>query len=243
MFPKLPLGFIAFALLVFVLPAAAGTTTILDCNFDAETLDALAGTGGAEAGQLYSLGGAPALVRSAPFGTSSLEIGDDSSITAEAVRFQFLNNWEIDRGVLTISLNLWFHEFEDYNLYIREAQNSAVSFLTVLFTSSGSVRYRDLNSNTTTVGSYTLGEALPLVLAYDLDQMTYDFSLGGAALLTDESLGSFPQGIGAVLIGAAFDADTDGLVSVDDMLVTATELPSPVESATWSEVKAAWRDE
>lgn len=245
MSPFATLGLSAFALLVSALPASAGgATTILDCNFDAETLDALAGMGGAAAGQLYSLGGTPAYIRSTPFATPSLEISDDSSVTAETVRFQFLNDWEIDSGVLTISMNLWFHEFEQYVAYVREANTSGTSFLNLGFTATGNVRYGDLDSpGSTVVGTYTTGESLALVITFDLDTATYDVTLGGSAILTDESLGSVPRGIGAILLGTDFDSNMAGLYSVDDVVVTATELPSPVESTRWSDVKAAWRGE
>ncbi len=234
----------ALLLLAFAATATAGTTTILDADFDAEPLDALIGIGGAVAGQPVSLGGAPAFVRSAPMGTPSLEIGDDSSVTSESVRFEFLNGWGISSGVLTLSMNLWFHTADDYQIYIREAGTSSVGFLNLRFDQSGVVGYGDLDSGgSTTVGSYTTGSSLPLVLTFDLGSGTYDVTLDGAALLTAESMGTFTEGIGSILIGASFDADLDGLLSVDDVLVTATETPSPVDPSSWTGIKAIWRTE
>lgn len=240
--PAVLLVCMATLLPVTPIPAHAGVTTALECHFDGEPLDAEIGTGGAAVGEPWTLGGAPAIVRSAPFATPSLEIGDDSSTTSEQVRFRFLNDWEFTTGVVEISMVLYFHSLDGYVLYIRESLFSSTSFLNLRFDGGGGVGYGDLDSGgSTQIGTYTAGVALPLTITFDLDAGTYDVDLNGVLIRDNESMGTFTLGVGAILIGADFDADFNGLVSVDDIVVTATQTPSPVEATSWGDVKAVWR--
>lgn len=234
----------AFLALCLCTPALAGTTTLLDCDFDSEPLDTEIGTGGAAAGQPVSAQ-APAFVRSTPFATPGLEIGDDSAITAQPVRFEFLNGWSLSTGTITFSMNLWFDTPGQYtNLYIREHQWSAQSFMNLRFGGTGDVAYGYAGSGGyTTKGTFQFNAVQPLTITFDLDAETVSASLDGAAILTDSPFGFDPIGIGAILFSMDADADSAGTVSVDDLLVTSTNDPSPVDTASWGAIKAEWRSE
>ena len=221
--------------------AAAGVTTVLDCSFDAEPIDQVIGTGGAAAGEPISLDGMPALVRATPFATPSLAIVDSLDTFGANVRFGFLNDWEISHGVLDVSMTLYFHELDNYSVGLREQGSATVSFLDVRFYGSGAVGYADLDTGFALIGTYAADTPLALHITLDLDAQTYDVSLGGVLLLDDESLGSSPRGIGTVYTGVLNDGGSVGSYSVDDLLVTATELPNAIEPTSWGELKAAWR--
>lgn len=232
----------AVAALALAAPAAAGTTTILDCTFDAEPLDQVIGTGGAAAGQPIDLDGMAATVRAAPLATPSLELLDAQGLYGPNVRFAFLGDVEVTSGVLEITMTLQFHTLEHYTVRLREAGSTGVSFVDILFQGTGTIRCSDLDTPTNPiVGSYTAGVPATLRITVDLDARTYDLAYDGALLLDDESLGSSPRGIGQVLVGVANDSGDEGSYSVDDLRVTATEVPSPVEPASWGALKAAWR--
>lgn len=238
---SLPLA-AAAAALALAAPAGAGTTTVLGCTFDAEPVDEVIGTGGAAFGQPIDLSGMAATVRATPFATPSLELLDDQGNVGSNVRFAFLDDVEITSGVLDVRMRLQFHMLEFYSVRLREAGSSAVSFLDILFTNSGSIRCSDLDTpSNPIVGSYTAGTPANLRITVDLDAGTYDLSYDSVLLLDDESLGSSPRGIGTLLIGVSNDAGDEGSYAVDDILVTATEVPNPVEPATWAGLKAAWR--
>ena len=240
--PRLAPGALLLALLLST-PVIAGTTVLLDCDFDSEPLDTEIATGGAAVGQPYSAT-APAFVRSTPFATPSLEIGDDAT-SAQSVRFEFLNNWSLSAGVLTLSMNLWFHTPGQYtNLYIREHQWSAQSFLNLRFNGTGGVQRSYAGSGGyTTVGSFQFNMAQPLTIAFDLDAETASATLDGTPLFTDQPFGYDPIGIGAILLGMDSDVDSLGTVSIDDLVVTSTADPSPVDAASWGRIKADWRSE
>jgi hypothetical protein len=239
--PRLAPG--ALLALLLSTPALAGTTVLLDCDFDSEPLDTEIGIGGAAVGQPYS-STAPAFVRDTPFATPSLEIGDDSPNSAQSVRFEFLNGWSLSTGVLTFSMNLWFDTPGQYtNLYIREHMWAAQSFMNLRFNGSGGVQYSYAGSGgAPTVGTFLFHAVQPLTIVFDLDAETVSATLDGTPLLTDEPFGGVPLGIGSLLLGMDADVDSLGTVSIDDLLVTSTNDPNPVDAASWGRIKAGWRD-
>lgn len=236
-------GVVAVLLLVTSAPVAtAGTTVVLDCDFDDKTVDAVIGTGGAAAGEPVDRDGMAATVRAAPLPTPCLEILDAQGSYGPHLRFGLLGDAEITQGTLDISATLQFATVENYDFTLREQGGAAVSFLDILFRSNGTVRCGDFDTPTNPiVGSYTAGTPLALHVVVHLDTWTYDFSLGGVALVTGESMGSPSRGIGTVLVGVANDPGDAGSYFLDDLVVTATDVPSPVTPTTWAGVKAAWR--
>lgn len=223
-------------------PAAAGVETLLSCDFDAEPLDQLVATGGAVVGQPTSLGGVPAYVRATPMATPSLELTDDWGPNARAVAFDFLNDAEITSGVVEVSMNLSFASLGNYDIGVRRHGDFATSFLTLHFQEAGVIRYSD---NDTVpfdiVGNYVAASVYALHVVFDLDQHTYDVRLNGTPLIGNGSWSPTTDGIGRVYAGLAHDADASGTYSVDDILVTATEVPTAVEVTSWTSVKSLYR--
>lgn len=213
----------ALLLFVFGLCTAAGVSgqVVLDANFDGKTVDQPIGTGGAALGEPTDVStGITAIVRSAPLGSNSLEITDASSFSAGAVAFDFLELAEVTGGVVRITCVLWFDQLDQFELGVRESQGFTQRFVTLSFVDNGLVLYRDGDSTAyVPVGNYITGQALSLLLEYDLDAGTYDVELDGTPLLDDEVYGVAARGIGRVFIGTGADADLVGTVYVDDLRV------------------------
>ena len=115
------------------------------------------------------------------------------------------------------------------------------NFAQIRFQADGNVGYLDEDSpSLTTVGSYATGQAIPIQLTFRLDSGTYDVTLGGTPILTDESHGVTDRGIGAFVFSSFVDPDLNGQFSVDDVLVTATDVPTPVVAGSWGKVKGAY---
>jgi hypothetical protein len=76
---------------------------------------------------------------------------------------------------------------------------------------------------------------------FDLDQHTYDVRLNGTPLIGNGSWAPTTDGIGRIYTGLAHDVDASGTYSVDDILVTATEVPTAVEVTSWTSVKSLYR--
>lgn len=222
-----------------VAAARGDATTILDCNFDSKPVDQVIDIGGPSLGEPISLGELPATVRATPFPTPCLEMTEDWGFGARHVRFEFLDGVAIATGVLDVSLDLQFAGLNGFTAYLRERGSSSVSFLNLTFSSDGAIMVGDLNSSgARPVGTYQTGVALPVRITCDLGALTWDLSVNGTLLVDDESLGPIPEGIGAFLIGLDHDADSEGTFFMDNLKVTATEVPQPVQSESWGGVKA-----
>ncbi|GJM45328.1 MAG: hypothetical protein DHS20C21_21700 [Gemmatimonadota bacterium] len=216
--------------------------TLLDCDFNSETVDAPLPTGGPAAGQPISLGGVDAFVRSTPFGSPSVELQDTWGSGARHVSFTFLNGWAPSTGTMSISADLWFEDADNYSFNLREADAASVSFLSLLFQFNGNIRYGDLDSpGNTLIGTYTTGVPQSLLIDVDLDTATYDLTLNSTALLSGESMGVLPEGIGRIYVGLSHDADSSGTFYLDNLDVSASEVPSPVDASTWGRVKDLFR--
>lgn len=68
---------------------------------------------------------------------------------------------------------------------------------------------------------------------------TFDVVMGGVLLL-DARPFAVERGVGSVLFGTLSDPDFDGMMWVDDILVEADAVPTPVESASWGRIKTLW---
>ncbi|MEZ5063790.1 MAG: hypothetical protein R3B81_03600 [bacterium] len=221
--------------------ASAGTETILSCDFDAEPIDQIIGTGGAIVGQPTAIA-FDAYVRSAPFATPSLEMADTWGTGARAVTFEFLNDWEITTGVVDIAMDLEFQSMDNYQISVREFNGASQSFATLRFTLTGGVSHTDADGGAGIITTYSAGTATHLELSFDMDARTCDVLLDGTPVLSDETFGIADRGVGSVLVGLSHDADSTGVFSVDNLVVTATETPSPVDPASWAGTKASYRD-
>ena len=229
--------------LLGALPASAGVDTVLDADFDAKAVNSPIGTGGPEVDEpIYAGGGVCAYVRSTPFATPSLEIRDASSLFGDSVRFQFLNGYELAAGTVVLSATLWFDSRDNYAVWAYSPNTGPMRRYTELrFQADGSILYLDEDTTTATqVGTYSAGQSYALVVTQRLDTGDYDVTLGGTPLLTGESHGVTDEGLGAFGFSAWADADTNGQMSVDDVLVTTTDLPTPVTPTSWAAIKGAY---
>jgi len=200
--------------------ASSSSVDLLQANFTDKTIDASIGIGGAVVGEPVSVSPAiTAIVRSAPFVTPSLEIGDNSSATAGSAIFEFIGGQEITTGLVLIRADLVFQEFEEYGIGVREQGGAAKTFVDVIANSTGDISYLDASGPGSIVGSYQLGVSLELRLAFDMDAGTYRMWLDGGLVVTDAAHGINNRGVGSMLFGTLFDSDTDGMFSVDNISV------------------------
>jgi hypothetical protein len=224
-------------------PAHADTPqTILSANFDGEPLDQTIGTGGAAVGEPVYVGAVGGAVRAAPFATPSVEIDDELDLSGDSMRFDFLNDVEIVSGTVTLSANLWFEELGNYSVLLEPVGSASRTFTWILFQDDGTIAYFDYDTpSPVTIGAYAAGASFPLVITQYLDSGTYDVTWNGTPLLQGETHGITDRGLGSIIFGSSPDPDTAGVYYVDDVLVTATVVPSPVEPQGWGSLKAKYR--
>lgn len=241
-----PLPFVVALLFpALALPSGAdrGAEIILEANFDDKTVNEPIGLGGAIVGEPVSVNSTvSATVKDWPLDTPNLKINDVDLFDPGYVRFEFLNQYVITHGTLVISANVWFQAYEEYVFRVRELRARSKKFLDLTFGSTGTMRYSDENSPVITpIAYYEVGRLIPLVITFDLDAGTYDVEWDGQLVLDDEPHGVDVYGIGALLFGMLADEDNDGEFNLDDLVVTATEVPTPVAPRSWAGTKAAYR--
>lgn len=227
-------------------PSRAAATslrdTVLSCDFDEKPLNQVIGTGGPSVNEPVDLDGIAATVRAAPLATRCLEIADTWGSGFRAVRFEFLDGVEVTSGVFEVSMTLQFEVRDFYHISLRPQETSTPRALYLLFTGPGNIYFLDLDtSSSATIGSYSTGVDYELRITMDLDARTYDVQLGSELLLHDEGLGDSPVAIGSLWMEIANDPDSEGTMYVDDVVVSATAVPTAMEPTTWSALKARWR--
>lgn len=231
---------LASLLLTAALAAPAAAAVLLSADFEGLPLDADVPTGGAAAGQPYNVIQTQAVVRDAPLSGRCLELQDILDYGTGTVYFDFLNGVEVTSGTVEIAVDLWFHVLQGYEVYVRESHGAASAFASIGFTGGGSVRCTDAAGNAGVIGAYEAGRLHRLRLVFDQDLGTYDVLLDDVLLLDDRAHGITADGVGGVAFATSHDVDLDGTLSIDDLVVTA-DGTAPAESASFSEVKRAWR--
>jgi hypothetical protein len=208
------------ALITVTSSSAARAVVYLNANFDNKTVDDPIGTGGPDVGEPIEydpfIG---AVVRGIPMPTPCLQLTDESGTSAGAVRFEFVDGTEITSGSVGITVNLWFEEYENYFLYVREQGTSMDIFTNLNFSQTGEIFCNDENGDVGVIGTYQTGEHLRVRLAYNMDVGIYSIWLNETLVLGGEDHGVVGRGVGAVLLGCTYDGDLDGVMNVDDLFV------------------------
>ena len=233
-------------LLCCLLPASPlfAQTIVLDANFDSHTVDAPVGEGGATAGEPVSADASLLpTIRSTPFPTPSLELQDTVDFGARFVQFTFAPEIEYASGIVTMQMDLWFKEMDDYLVYVRRVSSSAEQFLNVRFDASGFCVVSDEGGTVLShANSYTVDQPVSLQVIFDMDAGTYDLSLDGALLVDDQPHDvDASLGVGSIYVGMNHDADLDGLLYLDNLLVTAT-VPTAVSRISIGELKSLFAE-
>jgi len=154
------------------------------------------------------------------------------------VRFEFIGAAEVTEGMVEISAQLWFAEFEGYYFYVRQQGGASASFNTIYFHGDGDIGSNDAAGSLGTIGQYETGRAIELRAIHDLDAGTYDIWWDGVQVVEDRAHGIAAHGVGGVYFGIDHDADLDGVMYLDDLLVVSD--PVTAETQTWSDVKVSW---
>lgn len=240
MSPRSPVT-LAFLLLLGTEPglagaafAACGDPVVLTADFDDKAVDQPIGTGGAAVGEPVSVNSTlTAYVRDAPFATPALELQDASTVSAGAVRFEFLDGLEVSNGHLSIEATLQFNEINSFHMGLREQGTASRSFANLTFSIFGTISYSDANTGSYTLSTYAPGTPYRVRFDCDLNAGTNDVWLNDVLVLENEPHGITDRGIGSITFGLGFDPDLTGTMYVDDIHV---EIWSPVSALSLDDV-------
>ncbi|MBD3162824.1 MAG: T9SS type A sorting domain-containing protein [Candidatus Eisenbacteria bacterium] len=215
-----PLSLVAAFVLCFCLPLAANAVVYLEANFDIKLVGEPIGTGGAEIGEPVDVSSTVvARIQGDPMPTPFLMIQDDDDYYAGSARFEFLDGEELTTGSVVVTANLWFPEYENTFLYVREQGTAARAFTTLQFSENGSVYCSDANGSLGAVAEYETNRHILIVMIYNMDAGFYTIRWDGETVVSTREHGVSDRGVGALLFGCSNDADYDGALYVDDLFV------------------------
>lgn len=205
---------------------------ILDANFDDKPLGQSIGAGGAALGEPDDVGGdriSTEVVNALSDRALRLERRVTESTAAASVRFQFLDNQEVNSGRLRISTVFEPGQLGNFAFRTREAGGSATRWIDLEFDSNGNLRRQVRNEAAAIIGSYAAATPMLLSLEADFDHAPgegfYEIRVNGALL----DSGPFPivaRGVGRILFSfLSGDANFGRFFTVDDV---RAEVPSPI---------------
>lgn len=231
---------IPILILSLAVAAQVAAASVLSADLEGMTVGQPVGTGGAALGEPVDNYNCVSTIRDAPFPTICLELDDETDFGTGGVTFEFLDSVEPHDGVLEISVQLWFAEMDDYYVYVREQGGASDSFNTLYFHDDGDITANDEAGVLGNIGTFETGRAMELRITHFLELGTYDLWWDGERVVEQRAHGVSEGGIGGVLMGIDHDTDLDGLLYVDDLLVTHGPM-APNETDSWGGVKSTWR--
>jgi hypothetical protein len=170
----------------------------------------------------------------------SLEIHDDDNYYAGYVDFNFLADAEVYSGFVSIATDIWIVSTENFNLGIRESGSAACFFLDLEFRDDGKSRARDSSGIVEIDSSYPTGRVIPIEIIFNMDAGTYDLHYDGTLALEDRPHGEISScGVGSVYFGTLDDADYDGTLYVDNIMVVTYLFKDGFEAGALSEWSSA----
>lgn len=229
------LGTVAVALVA----APASADVVLDCDFDMHQLSVPIGEGGAAAGEPSDVGETGAIVAISPGLSNAVKVTDSWTDAEGVVQFEFLNNVEVSAGDVTVRADIAFSNLDDFIFSVREQGGRAANFGDIVFTQDGNIHYGDSNTPATWCRFYETNEVYSIEYVFDLDAGTYSLTINSAAVVTDEPHGISAQGIGGLYYGVVNDADTVGMVYIDNIYVETSESVATTPT-TWSTIKSLY---
>lgn len=225
---------------VLLLAGPAAADPLLSATFEGLPVDQPVPLGGAALGQPIEVSYCTAIVRDGPLNGLCLEIADDDDFMAGIVEFEFLDAAEASEGLLAVECTLRFDSLDDYVVSLQEQGSAALDFTTVYFFAAGYFAIFDQAGYTAIGADYEAGTDNTLRILHDLDAGTYGVWWNDAPVIQDRAHGIVGRGIGSVSVGPSHDQNLTGTLWLDDLTV-APDVATSADTATWSEIKRAWR--
>jgi len=228
-------------LTLIISTSAVMADTILLANFNNKPLNQPIGTGGAAAGEPTTV--APvidAIVRASPGGGRMLEMFMEQLPSTQAVRFQFLENQEVQSGELLIKARIRLaaeDEFSNIGILLREANGSSQSFMNMnLFSLNRRLQIQRPGVPVTSfLNVLNLSDANDLTILYDLDDMHISVCLNGSLLVAElPTLFESTRGIGGLLVSMV-GTSGDTLVNLEELLVQRGPFDDPIQQTLFSD--------
>ncbi len=200
---------------------------VLDANFDDKTVGQPIGTGGAQVGEPTAITtGLQTEVVENGVGNRGLRLRNAGAGTAQSVRFQFLDNLEVDSGVIAFDFDVRFAIRDFYQFLVRERNTSSSNFASLRFFNDGTLALTDADGGVSLPPiSYNAGQLYRLRFIFDTDADTYSVLLDNTELVVDRAHTVSSRDVGAIAIGVLGNATAAAELTIDALQVGAEDAP------------------
>ena len=229
--PRLLLTALIFTPLL-ACPAIAGVpvgnVTQLQVDFDDRIPGEALGAGGPMVGEPTDLSALDGAIVQASPGDNVLRVSNNTGSTSgRSLRWEFLDDAEITTGKVRIEFSFTPSALDRYSFGVRENGGSTRTFLTVNFSTSGTLSASDAAGVfPLTNASYGAGIEMAVVIEFDMDAGTSQMTINGLPLYSGRSHGIVDRGVGRVLTGYS-SSHSATTFDLDDFIVQAEE-PLPL---------------
>ncbi|MEP6880885.1 MAG: hypothetical protein ABI866_02775 [Dokdonella sp.] len=218
----------------------------LNAGFEDKTAGLPIGLGGAALNEPFSKSvSTDAIVVQATPGVNILDVSSTNTSTAQALRWQLLDNLEVRSGLFIMDFDMLMTTRDRYRVGLRERTSSSQSFLNFSFKANGTMAVDDANGTVFLSGvTYDIGHVYQYRIVFDLGAGTYDIFRDGIPLIRERVHGITARGIGAILYGIDNGADISAHLQFDSLRVyvsAGTSIPSDIEFL--QEVTSAFEDQ
>lgn len=200
---------------------------VLDADFDDKTLAGPIDTGGAEVGEPATISdGLLTEIIDPTLSNPILQLQNTTAGLARAMRWQFLDDIEIDSGLVAFDVDLEFAVRDNYQVLIRESGSSGSNFATLRFFTAGNITLADSNAVAASLPalSYNAGQLYRLRMIYNIDAGTYSVLLDNTELVVDRAHGvSNGRGVGSIIFAFQSNASAAAEFSIDALQVGASD--------------------
>ncbi|HOX25753.1 MAG TPA: FlgD immunoglobulin-like domain containing protein [Candidatus Krumholzibacteria bacterium] len=205
---------------------------MFDAHFDNRAVGSSLDRRGARFGEPIEADGdnhSEVVVQDGP-GDRSVQIWDTTSTGSDELTFALVDGREVVDGKLNISLELQLDSVDVYKVAIEGPNPNAMWFFDLTLDAAGIMYLSDADDfPLAAFDTYAAGDLLLIELSFNLNNGTYDFTLNGVPVLTNETHGLTAYGPALIVVGNQSDGNATGSVRLDNLSVdwapgTADEL-------------------
>lgn len=200
---------------------------VLDADFENKSLGDPIGEGGPELGEPISIPsiGINTEVVSDLTGNQGLRVYRTPSNSAKNLRWEFLNEREETKGIVVISAEVVFAEYDNYIFSIRKNGLSGSSFNTISFTDGADVSISDANGGMLNVANYQIKTNYLIKWVFDMDMGTYDLYFNDNLIVDSRQHGvTTGRGVGSLLTGFQSISTLNASFVIDNIQVGVSAL-------------------
>lgn len=219
----------AFTVDNVIVEARPPAQPVLEADFENQTAGMVIGMGGAIAGEPAVISGSMVTEVIATGGANGnvLDMQSVNLSSTQYLAWQFLGDMEIRSGIVVIEHQLLLDSLDRYTFAVRESGSNATVFASLVLLPNGGASIFDESGNQAIGINYTTNQTYWLRFEFNMDLGTYSVFWDDALIVVDRAHGvSNGRGIGRYLTAISNPSINGGPMSIDNLLVTATEIPA-----------------